>query len=225
VVWVDYEDGEPVAGGSGIVTVRSSDDGGETFDDAVLMSAERPVGEIPMLQIEATTSAGDNNTNNNNNDADDSNVYISWTVDAFEDFGGNLTFAASDNSGQSFEVTDLVNYTTFYEMEIAAAASDDDADKIYVAGSAASERSHEDADQIFFQRSTDGGKTFDDPIFLDDTELDEGRRFPSVGFGSLEVDDDEIRVAWIVWTGESTFERFFSVSTDGGATFSQPQPE
>jgi hypothetical protein len=206
----------------GIVTVRSSNDGGETFDDAVLLSEEPNAILNSGLQIEAaTTTADGNNTNDDHN-----NVYISWiadTAEEFPDFIGNLTFAKSDDSGQSFEVTELVDGVNAFaiEMEVAAAAAasdDDDADNIYFAGDASSEGETPALDQIFFQRSTDGGETFDDPIFLEVVEPSE----EFVHFESLEVDDDEIQVTWIrgdAGTDPDSAATHFAVSTDGGGTW------
>jgi hypothetical protein len=218
VVWLDSR-GELEEENRAIVTVRSSDDGGETFADAVLVG-ERDVGEpfsrLNILQIDATTIADGNNNDNNNNHKDDgSNVYISWVAGGGGEFAGHLNFAKSDDSGQSFELlTELVQGVDNMEMEVAA-SDDDNTDNIYIAGQASSQNDITLTNQIFFLRSTDGGKTFDGPILLEDVDPDEG---DSIRFESMEVDDDQIQVTWIRGDADPE-ETHFAVSTDGGETW------
>jgi hypothetical protein len=229
VVWLDYDnDGPgtpPSSEDSAIVTVSSSDDGGETFDDAVLVGEPEATENDEALQIEATTTTATADGNNNNTNDDDSNVYISWVSDAFEEIAGNLNFAKSDDSGESFEVTEqLVDGVDDVEMKVVAAASvgdDYDDDNIYLAGDAASSGDTSDGvDQIFFQRSTDGGETFDDPIVLEDVDSSEGSE-EHVSFESMEVDDDEIQETWQRYPdpGVGNEAIHFAVSTDRGETW------
>ncbi len=207
VVWLDshreLEEEE-----RGVVTVRSSDDGGETFDDAVIVS-EREVGQpysrLNILQIHATTS---------DDDEDDSNVYISWVASPGGQYAGRLNFARSDDSGESFDLmTGLVRGVDNIEMEVVASGNDD-SDNIYIAGQASSENDITLTHQVFFLKSTDGGKTFDDPIILEDVDPDEGE---SVRFESMELDDDQIQATWL--SGDENQQTHFAVSTDGGETW------
>lgn len=219
VVWRDFDwspgQGPPSEESKSIVTVRSSDDGGESFADAVLVG-ERDVGEPfsrhNILQIDATTTADDKN---NDHKDDGSNVYISWVAGGGGEFAGHLNFAKSDDSGQSFELlTKLVQGVDDIEMEVAA-SDDDNTDNIYIAGQASSQNDITLTNQIFFLKSTDGGKTFDDPILLEDVDPDEG---DSIRFESLEVDNNEIQVTWIRHNPD-TEETHFAVSTNGGETW------
>ncbi|HEX7032116.1 MAG TPA: sialidase family protein [Nitrososphaera sp.] len=211
VVWLDSPS-ELDEGVRATVTVRSSDDGGETFGDPVLVS-EREVGQpfsrLNILQIDATTTAADGND-------DDSNVYIGWVAGPGGQYAGRLNFARSDDSGQNFELlTGLVRGVDNIEMEVVASGSDKTDDRIYIAGQASSENDITLAHQIFFVRSTDGGKTFDDPILLEDADPNEG---DSIRFESMEVDDDQIQVTWMNGYLEPR-RTHFAVSVDGGETW------
>jgi hypothetical protein len=233
VVWLDFDTDIPGSGPDAEdpadVRVRSSDDGGETFGDAVLVNDEGTrAQERSRLQIEATstTSAdGDHKKSKHNND--DSNVYISWVSGVAEEILGDLILARSDDSGLNFElVTELVSNVDEVEMEVVAAAASydddkDDADNIYFAGDASSFGELPCVDQIFFQRSTDGGETFDDPIFLEDIDIDLSCE-EFVRFESMEADNDKIQVTWIrddISGDDDPEETHFAVSADGGETW------
>jgi hypothetical protein len=77
---------------------------------------------------------------------------------------------------------------------------------------------------IFFARSTDGGRSFDTPVNLSDTIAGDGKgRLSAQSWhnGSLDLvlsSGGEIHVAWTEYEGALWYRR----STDGGQTFAEP---
>ncbi|HEX7031979.1 MAG TPA: sialidase family protein [Nitrososphaera sp.] len=210
VVWIDSEHELGEADEErGVITVRSSEDGGETFGDPVVLGdpdlpdVGEPFSRHNILEIEATTTGN----------SDESNVYISWVASGGGEGAGRLDFAKSDDSGQSFELqTDLVRYTDYIEMEIATSRN---TDSIYIAGQSPSDGDITIPDQIFFLRSTDGGETFDEPVILQDVNPDVE---DTLHFYSMEVDDDRIEITWLSG-GRLLPVTLVAVSTDGGETW------
>ncbi|MDQ4073534.1 MAG: glycoside hydrolase [Thermoproteota archaeon] len=68
--------------------------------------------------------------------------------------------------------------------------------------------------EIFFSRSTDGGRTFSTPIILSNNA-------GMSSFPQIATNGNNVYVVWIDNTS-GNFEIFFSRSTDGGNTFSSP---
>lgn len=78
--------------------------------------------------------------------------------------------------------------------------------------------------EIFFARSTDGGRSFSDPVNLSDTIAGAAKGRLTARYwdnGSLDIiqhDDGNLYVAWTEYEGKLRFSR----STDRGETFSDP---
>lgn len=78
--------------------------------------------------------------------------------------------------------------------------------------------------EIFFARSTDGGRSFDTPVNVSNTVAGAGKGRLSIGIwhnGSLDLavgSGGEIHVAWTEYEGALWYRR----STDGGQTFAKP---
>ncbi|MFP4315082.1 MAG: sialidase family protein [Desulfovibrionales bacterium] len=70
---------------------------------------------------------------------------------------------------------------------------------------------------LHFSRSTDGGKSFSDPLLLEGGESNLPARGPS-----LAVYHDDVWLAWAVGEKQDA-DIFYTVSRDGGQTFSKPR--
>jgi hypothetical protein len=202
VAWIDFEGNDPPEDPGAISFARSTD-GGETFDDAITIG-EATVMDRNNLQMQVSG---------------DSNVYIMWIADSFEEFAGHLDFAASEDAGETFNIAELVNGELNVTQAGMAVGSDG---AVYVAGQWLTSRDVTDGDdRVFFQRSIDSGQTFEDPVVIDTA--------PPGGFANFESivveDDGSIGVTWIKGETFDESATFTSVSTDGGETFSEPEKQ
>jgi hypothetical protein len=146
-------------------------------------------------------------------------VYLTWIGSSFEEFAGQLVFAASGDAGDTFNLSELAEGNAVSDAPEMAVSGE----TIYVAGDWSTSRDTSDGsatDNIFFQRSTDAGQTFEESVVIDS-----GSPGGYANFESLEVEEDSITVTWE--KGETFEERqtFSSVSTDGGETFSEPEEQ
>ncbi|WP_290652540.1 sialidase family protein [Aquisalimonas sp.] len=79
--------------------------------------------------------------------------------------------------------------------------------------------------ETLFARSTDGGRTFGDPINLSETTAGAGKgrltthRWDNGSLDIVEAPEGTLHVAWTEYEGALRFAR----STDGGETFSEPR--
>lgn len=71
--------------------------------------------------------------------------------------------------------------------------------------------------QVRFARSTDGGRTFTDPVTLTEDPASQAF-FPSVAAGP----DGRVAVSWTSFRGDEGGGTYVAVSQDGGGTFSEP---
>jgi hypothetical protein len=202
VAWIDFEGNDPPED-AGMISFARSADGGETFDDAITLGEEN-IMDRNNLQMQASG---------------DSSVHIMWIADSFEEFAGQLAFAASEDAGETFDTAELVNGELAVTQAGMAVGSDG---AVYVAGQWLTSRDvTEGNDRVFFQRSTDSGQTFEDPVVIDTASSGGFANFESI----VVEDGGSVRVTWIKGETFDESATFSSVSTDGGETFSEPEEQ
>jgi hypothetical protein len=134
------------------------------------------------------------------------NVYVVWT----DTTPGNadIFFAASNDGGLTFSEPENISENTgdSFVPQISS-----EGNNVYVVWTDTTPGNGD----IFFAISTDGGLTFSDPENISENE----------GFSQEPQISSEGNNVYVVWTDETpgNGDIFFSVSTDGGLTFRDPE--
>jgi hypothetical protein len=150
-------------------------------------------------------------------------VYVIWQEIIFSggSHGGDILFARSDNGGASFsEPINLsdsiggdgkgrINKEIWHNGSLDLVAGTDG--NLYAAWT-------EYDGPLWFSRSTDGGKSFSRPRAIAGTGDSKPARAPSLALGP----DGSVYLAWTVG-GVNDADIRVAKSTDGGATYTEPQ--
>lgn len=199
------------------IAVARSEDGGKSYPSVTFFSYEggsNHFNDKPM--ITADTNLGSQYRDN---------VYISWDAAAGGSSGGGVRFATSTDSGATF-TTVRVDDPKGPGHSIGASPAVGPAGEAYVAWNDYA------ADAIIFNRSFDGGKTFDTPVTISGKTLAFDYAVPAESFRgalvypSLDVDRSSgphrgrLYASWMDLTPAGTTDIFLSYSDDRGATWS-----
>jgi hypothetical protein len=192
--WTEYE---------GSLWVRRSTDGGASFADPL-----RVAGDAAQPARGPALAVGPGNV-----------VHLAWTVG--EDPAADIRLATSQDGGGSFGAPRI-------PLESRGHA---DAPKISVAGDGTLHLVYAESAtgplrryHIRHARSTDGGRTFEEPRAISGRHPDE---FESANFPALRLDGaDNLYVLWDLFPDHRARPRGlgFAYSMDGGRTFSTPAP-
>jgi BNR repeat-like domain len=130
-----------------------------------------------------------------------------------DDSGSNIKYARSTDGGASFGNAGPDNLSNHPRGDFSlnpAVAVGNDVHVVweYSAGQTGSES------KLEYTRSTDGGATFTDPVNLDTDNADSYEP-------AIAASGNNVYVAWSGYLG-GNYEIFYTRSTDGGATFTDP---
>ena len=137
-------------------------------------------------------------------------VYLAWTVG--EDASADVRVAKSTDRGASFGAPAFVERSRGYSDAPKLAV--DAANTLHVVYADTDGGPFERAD-VRYTRSRDRGATFEPARTI-------SKPHPGAGFPSLELDSDNLFVAWELYDGDTPRGLGLAYSTDGGATFSPP---
>jgi hypothetical protein len=185
IVWTDRTTGD------GDIYFRRSMNNGASFDSVVKLSADPHFSAEPQIA------------------ASGSNVYVVWDDIVFVNNADEtkLFFKASTNNGASFgsiKTLSPAGITIETIMPQIAASGNN----VYVAGNDGSE----DSEEIFFQRSTNGGASFSSPISINNN-------FENAILGKIVADASNVYLVWSDRSVGDNAEVFFRKSTNNGASF------
>jgi len=143
------------------------------------------------------------------------NINVVWLASTNS---ANVMFSRSIDGGMTFSAP--INLSNNPSGAIGPSLALDASGNIYVAWSGVANFGN-GATAIFFTRSTDGGSTFSTPVNVSGPQ-------PAVGASGQSMVLDSGGNVYLVWSG--SFDNnsltygpvFFSLSSDGGATFSPP---
>jgi hypothetical protein len=243
-VYMLWQDSVPPGYRNYDIFMQSSTDGGKTFGTPVNLSNNSGFSEHPQIAayhnkvyaIWADDTSGNrevlftrsedignrfdkiNNLSNNTSDSFNQeiavfgdNVYVVW-LDQDQDGNTNILLRVSMDGGATFgstmNISSNANQETFPKVSAYS-------DNVYVAWNMVKENPNERGDQgLFFVRSVDGGKTFDNI-----TKLNHEDNFGEVQLAAYN------ETVYIVSGGLHSANVdgiLFTMSSDGGRSFSQP---
>ena len=210
-------------GGNGIngtqMAVAKSTDGGKTYPNVTFFDFEDGTNHFndkPMI-------TADVNVNSPFRD----NVYIAWDAAAGGSIGGGVRLARSTNHGATFTST-RIDDPNGPGQSIGASPSVGPNGEVYAAWN------DYKANAIVFNRSFDGGQTWDIPTTISPKTLAFDFALPAESFRgalvypSLDVDRStgphrgRIYCSWMDLTSAKTTDIFLSYSDNLGATWSTP---
>jgi len=213
------------ARGNGIngtqMAVARSTDGGKTYPAVTYFDFENGTNHFndkPMI-------TADQNVGSPYRD----NVYIAWDAASGGSIGGGVRLATSTDHGASF-TTKRVDDPSGPGRSIGASPAVGPAGQVYVAWN------DYVANAIVFNRSFDGGNTWDTPVTISQKVLPFDLRIPAESFRgalvypSLDVDRSSgihrgrIYCSWMDLTPANVTDIFVSYSDDNGATWSTAAP-
>lgn len=181
-VFVVWE--ESVQGQNYDIFVKRSQNGGSTFGAAANLSRNAGFSEHPQIA------------------ASGSSVYVVWA----DNTSGNkeVLFARSTSGGNAFGAAGPLSSpgANSYNQEIAASGN-----SVYVVW----QEQRDGSDVVVFRASSDGGKTFGDPVVI--AENVDSEAFPKVA-----ADESTVHVVWAN-PGQPGLRHVSS--SDGGTTFSE----
>jgi hypothetical protein len=193
--WSEYE---------GTLWLSRSVDGGESFSDPVPVAQRgaREPARGPSLTV-----------------GPEGAVHLVWTVG--EDRAADLRFATSLDGGRSFgEPRVILESGGHSDAPKIAAAPDGTLHLVY----GESPDGPRGTSRVLYARSRDGGRTFEQPREISDpARLDvEADGFPALALAGAS----DVYVLWELFprAGRRPEGLGFTVSTDGGETFSAPAP-
>jgi hypothetical protein len=211
--------------GSGVngseMAVARSTDGGRTYPNVTFFSYEggsNHFNDKPMI-------TADQNLTSLYRD----NVYIAWDAAAGGSIGGGVRFATSTDHGATFS-TVRVDDVHGPGHSIGASPAVGPNGEVYVAWNDYA------ANAIVFNRSFDGGDTFQTPLTIADKTLAFDYPVPAESFRgalvypALDVDRSHgphrgrLYASWMDLTPAGTTDIFLAYSDDRGATWSIPAP-
>ncbi len=165
----------------------------------------------------------------NLNSAYRDNVYIAWDAASGGSTGGGVRFATSTDTGATFNVI-RVDDPQGPGHSIGASPAVGPNGEVYVSWNDYA------ANAIVFNRSFDGGKTFQTPVTVSGKTLAFDYAVPAefsraaLVYPSLDVDRStgahrgRLYVSWMDLTAAGTTDIFLSYSDDRGSTWSHPGP-
>ncbi len=190
--WTEYE---------GTLWFRRSTDGGASFSAPL-----RVAGNAVEPARGPALAVGPGNA-----------IYLAWTVG--EDPAADLRFTRSEDGGRSFGSPQiLLSSRGHADAPKLAVDSEGTLHLVYAESPAGPLRRY----HIRYARSTDGGRSFEEPRDISGRHAEE---FESVSFPALSVDGaDNLYLVWELFPNQRERPRGLGItaSTDGGRTFSAP---
>jgi hypothetical protein len=201
------------------MAVARSTDGGKTYPTVTYFGFEDGTNHFndkPMITADA-------NVNSPFRD----NVYIAWDAAAGGSIGGGVRLARSTNHGATFTET-RIDDPNGPGQSIGASPSVGPNGEVYVAWN------DYKANAIVFNRSFDGGQTWDVPKTISTKKIPFDIRIPAESFRgalvypALDVDRStgsrrgRIYCSWMDLTATGVTDIFLSYSDNAGATWSTP---
>lgn len=193
--WTEYE---------GNLWFSRSTDGGESFSDPAHIAGESGTNPArgPSLAV-----------------GRDGTIYLAWTVG--EDDQADIRFTRSTDRGDSFDEPRVVQQRSGHADAPKLAV---DGDNVLHLVYGESESGRNGQYRIIYSRASDESRTFSEPRIISG---EFSRTVDSANFPMLAIDgDDRLIVTWETYrnrrgrpTGTS-----FVISTNGGESFSDPQP-
>lgn len=212
-------------GGNGIngteMAVARSVDGGRTYPSVTFFGFENGSNHFndkPMITADANVAS-----------AYRDNVYIAWDAAAGGSIGGGVRLARSTNHGATFSTT-RIDDPSGPGQSIGASPTVGPNGEVYVAWN------DYKANAIVFNRSFDGGQTFDVPTTVSTKTTPFAVSIPAESFRgalvypSLDVDRSSgphrgrIYCSWMDMTSRRVTDIFLSYSDNTGSTWSTPIP-
>lgn len=135
------------------------------------------------------------------------NIFVVWEDDAADFSHNSILCSRSTDGGKSFSTPVNVSKSANFPFNARMAVDSQGAINVVWIESGAK-------DNIYFSRSTDGGTTFSQPMNLANTVADSAN--PQIAVDA----NNNIHVLWA--NRDVTFGIFYTRSTNGGASFSQP---
>ncbi len=133
-------------------------------------------------------------------------VYLMWEDNGAKDF--DVFLVTSSDSGSTFSAPVNISNSTGNSGTPQMAIIGNNIYAVWMDDSSGNF-------DIFFSKSTDGGHTFAKPVNLSTDAQDSG-------YPQLAVVNNNVYVTWTNGVTDKNYDVFFSKSTDGGQTFSQP---
>jgi hypothetical protein len=198
VVWEDYRDNPKL----GNIYYCNSKDGGRSFGEDVMV--EDPITFATHQGNPAIT-------------VDHQGIIHAVWEDYRDDAKlPNIYYSNSTDGGKTFQkdvmVDDPITFTT---AQVHPTIAVDDQGIIHVVWE--DYRNHPDLGDIYYSKSTDGGKTFGEDVMVDDAyTVTSQQRNPAIAVDKLGV----IHVAWEDYRDDPQLPNiYYSKSVDGGKTF------
>lgn len=179
---------ERTAGDITNVLFAKSDNGGQTFGSPVSITDHGGNSGIPKIY------------------AYGSNVYLIWEDNSAKNF--DIFLSKSEDFGGTFDSP----------VNISANSGNSGVPQMAVADNAIYAVWMDDSSghfDIYFAKSTDGGKIFAAPLDVSNGTQD-------AGYPQLAVYGQNVYVTWTNTMNSNNYDVFFSKSTDGGRTFGKP---
>lgn len=201
------------------MAVARSTDGGQTYPTVTFFDFENGTNHFndkPMITADSNLSSPYRD-----------NVYIAWDAAAGGSVGGGVRLARSTNHGATFTTT-RIDDPNGPGQSIGASPAVGPNGEVYAAWN------DYKANAIVFNRSFDGGQTWDIPTTISPKTLPFDVSIPAESFRgalvypSLDVDRSSgshrgrIYCSWMDLTSKHVTDIFLSYSDDTGATWSSP---
>lgn len=141
-------------------------------------------------------------------------VYVAYHDNRSGEYNGNVYLAKSTDGGRSFGLSVRVDDTgTATWSQGQASLAIDSVGNLFIVWQDARNNGEFDYD-VYFAKSTDGGRTFSRNIRVDDAPRGSSQTAPRIAVGTAGT-------LYVVWGDERNVDSdiYFSSSTDGGATF------
>ena len=194
VVWQDSVPSEGSTDGRYLgrnydIFMITSTDGGDSFGDPVNLSTNSGFSEHPQ-----SAAYGES-------------VYVVWA----DNTSGNkeVLFAVGRNNGSNFASTLNLSNTDSDSFNQEIAVFEENVYAVWLEEGEANSR-------VMLRASTDGGKTFDDPLVI--SEKANAGTLPKIF-----ADGQGVHVAWSLLEDERENGLFYSASSDGGKSFGEPK--
>ncbi len=211
--------------GSGVngseMAVARSKDGGKTYPSVTFFSYEggsNHFNDKPMITADTNLASPYRD-----------NLYIAWDAASGGSLGGGLRLARSTDSGGTF-TTIRIDDPKGPGHGIGASPSVGPNGEVYVAWNDYA------ANAIVFNRSFDGGGTFETPLTISGKTIPFDYAVPAESFRgalvypALDVDRStgphrgRLYASWMDLTSSGTTDIFLSYSDDRGSTWTRPAP-
>ena len=228
-----------LSGNSTIIFMKSSD-GGTSFEKPIRISDPLKNSAFPQISVSENhvyftwlekSESGSTNvivdktddqgnlftapmaiTNNAGNAglpkifSEDNGVYLTWEDNSTKNY--DIFLAKSTDYGNTFDSPVDISSNTGQSGTPQIVVSKNNVYAVWMDNTSGNY-------DIIFAKSTDGGKSFGNPVNVSQTGLDSG-------YPQLAISGDSVYVTWTETLSDNNYDVYFAKSTDAGTTFDKP---